>query len=455
MPSSGREKATMFWFWPRVLLAAALAGLGAWLGERVGLLWSLPELGTVLGAALFALLLAALDGWRGGLVLGWLSNEPGEASPNLKGFWGDLSLRMERALRSREKHMRQEQERLAEFLSAIEASPNGIVLLNAQEQITWCSAMGAEHLGLNLQRDLMQRITNLVRAPGFVTHLHADQFDHPVLIPRPAGQGLLSVTVRMYGEGLRLLLTQDVTARERAEATRRDFVANVSHEIRTPLTVLSGFVETMTQLPLSEPERQRVLTLMNQQTRRMQALVGDLLALARLEGNPRPPLDQWVAWQGIGHGVEAEARQLSAGRHQLSFDWNGQCDLAVIEAEWQSAVSNLVNNAVRYTPEGGAVSVQTHVREDGALLVSVRDTGPGIAAEHLPRLTERFYRVDGSRSRDTGGTGLGLAIVKHVAQRHGGELLITSEVGRGSCFTLLLPSSRVRVMAESAALAAD
>jgi two-component system phosphate regulon sensor histidine kinase PhoR len=228
---------------------------------------------------------------------------------------------------------------------------------------------------------------------------------------------------------------------------RRDFVANVSHEIRTPLTVLAGFVETMSTLKLTEVERQRVLNLMQQQTQRMQTLVGDLLTLAQLEGSPRPATDRWVALDGLLARVEADARALSCGRHPITFDAPSGVELAGAESELFSAIGNVVSNAVRYTPEGGSVRVRSEVREDGRCVVEVRDSGIGIAREHLPRLVERFYRVDTSRSRDTGGTGLGLSIVKHVLQRHGGELEIESDVGRGSCFRLIFPAVRVRVTA--------
>ena len=238
---------------------------------------------------------------------------------------------------------------------------------------------------------------------------------------------------------------------------RRDFVANVSHEIRTPLTVLAGFVETMSRLPLSEVERQRVLTVMTQQTDRMQGLVGDLLTLAQLEGSPRPPVDRWLAVADLMQRVQVDALALSAGRHALGVAGGGDAEIAGSDTELLSAVGNLVNNAVRYTPDGGRIDVAWRWRDDGSAEIAVTDTGPGIAREHLPRLTERgigiptrdldriferFYRVDGSRSRETGGTGLGLSIVKHVAQRHGGAIDITSEVGKGSTFKLVLPALR-------------
>jgi two-component system phosphate regulon sensor histidine kinase PhoR len=254
----------------------------------------------------------------------------------------------------------------------------------------------------------------------------------------------LSVLVRHYGEGLKLVLSQDVTERERSDAMRRDFVANVSHEIRTPLTVLSGFIETMGNLPLTEVERKRVLVLMGQQAQRMQTLVSDLLTLAQLEGSPRPPSDRWVPVSKLLNQVNADGTALSMGRHQFTVMDAGAAQLAGIEGELLSAVGNLVTNAVRYTPEGGRISIGWRPREDGSGEVTVSDTGIGVAREHIPRLTERFYRVDGSRSRETGGTGLGLSIVKHVVQRHGGELDVQSEPGKGSTFMLVFPAARMR-----------
>jgi len=208
--------------------------------------------------------------------------------------------------------------------------------------------------------------------------------------------------------------------------------------------VLSGFLETLTNLPLTEAERKRVVTLMAQQAQRMGTLVNDLLILAQLEGSPRPAADRWVDVKSLLGLVEADARALSAGRHTLRFARPEAAEIAGAQSELLSAVTNLVNNAIRYTPEGGQIDVSWRVLADGSGELAVADTGPGIAREHLPRLTERFYRVDGSRSRETGGTGLGLSIVKHVVQRHGGELDIRSEVGKGSTFRLVFPAARVR-----------
>jgi len=239
-----------------------------------------------------------------------------------------------------------------------------------------------------------------------------------------------------------------VTTVEHAEAMRRDFVANVSHEIRTPLTVLAGFVETLQTLDLDRQEQLRYLGLMGQQAQRMQTLVNDLLTLSRLEGSPLPGLAEWTPLATLLAQSEQEARAL-AGSLGKTLELQFPPPMAMVVggagSELQSAVSNLVSNAVRYTPAGGRVEVVVRER-DGGMELSVRDTGPGIAAEHLPRLTERFYRVDRSRSRESGGTGLGLAIVKHVVQRHGGELKIASTPGAGSTFAIVLPAARVRTM---------
>ena len=260
----------------------------------------------------------------------------------------------------------------------------------------------------------------------------------------PDGSGTLQVVLRGYGDRQKLVVTQDVTERQRADAMRRDFVANVSHEIRTPLTVLAGFVETMASLPLNPAERSRVITLMQQQTNRMQVLVSDLLQLAQLEGGPRPPADRWLALTPLLQRAADDARTLSAGRQQITVDAPGGVELAGLEPELFSAVLNLATNAGRYTPDGGQIHIGWDLRADGQGEISVRDSGIGIAREHQARLAQRFYRIDGSRSRDTGGTGLGLAIVKHVLQRHGGSLEVDSELGKGSRFRLLLPAGRVR-----------
>ncbi|HUP08264.1 MAG TPA: phosphate regulon sensor histidine kinase PhoR, partial [Caldimonas sp.] len=435
---------------PRVLAALAAMALGGILGLMLGPVQAAIP-GLFLGCAFAVAALAIVDRLRGRQLLGWLRGGLEGPAPRDAGFWGELAYRIERAVRGAEQGARIERERLAQFLSAIEASPNGVLLLDAGEHIEWCSARAADHFALDPKRDRRQRLTNLVRVPAFVAHLQSGSFDEPVVFRAPRDQRTLSVLVRPYGEGQKLLLSQDLTEQERSEGMRRDFVANVSHEIRTPLTVLSGFLETLANLPLTDAERRKVVMMMKQQAQRMATLVDDLLTLAQLEGSPRPPADRWTDLASLLALIEAEGRALSAGRHALSFHGATGLEVAGADKELQSAVGNLVNNAVRYTPEGGRIDVSWHLQADGTAEIAVADTGPGIAREHLPRLTERFYRVDGSRSRETGGTGLGLSIVKHVVQRHGGELEIRSELGKGSVFRIVLPAARVRMHASVAA----
>jgi two-component system, OmpR family, phosphate regulon sensor histidine kinase PhoR len=436
----------------RVASALMAMAIGAGLGWVVGNLVHWPQLGAMGGAALSVALVTLRDAGRGRRLRAWLRGAQDQPAPRDTGFWGELGYRAERSLRLRERETAQEQMRLRQFLSAIEASPNGVMMLDANEQITWCNSQAADHFGIDPVRDRLQRVTNLVRTPTFVAHLQAGNLDEPVVFASPRGRAMLSVLVRPYGEGMRLVLSQDITERERTDAMRRDFVANVSHEIRTPLTVLAGFVETLATVPLTAAERPRVLSLMRQQTDRIQALVDDLLTLAQLEGGPLPAADRWLAIDGTLQTVLADAQALSSSHHRITLEAQAGCQVAGVDAELCSAMGNLVSNAVRYTPEGGTIEIRWRVRDsDGCAEFEVRDSGIGIDKEHLPRLTERFYRVDGSRSRDTGGTGLGLAIVKHVAQRHGGELDIQSEPGKGSSFKLVLPAARVRVDAERAA----
>ncbi len=308
----------MNWLWPRIV-AVVVAALG---GAAIGVLvvrWDAPALGALVGGCLALGVIALRDTLRGYRLIEWLRGSQEGPAPRDAGLWGELGYRVERAMRSRETTAAMERERLRQFLSAIEASPNGVMLLDAGDQIEWCNALAADHFGLDPQRDRRQRVTNLVRAPAFVDHLQGGRLGDTVLIPDPRGRRQISVVVRGYGDGLKLVLSQDITERERSEAMRRDFVANVSHEIRTPLTVLVGFIETMTNLPLTEVERKRVLALMTQQAQRMGTLVGDLLTLSQLEGSPRPHTDRWLALAPLLAQVEADARVLSARRHTLVF----------------------------------------------------------------------------------------------------------------------------------------
>jgi len=425
-------------------LLASLAG-----GMAVGALshWLLDEpLGlSFVGGLAGAMAVSVIDRRKAQRLDRWLRSGQEQGAPRDGGIWGELAYLAEKALKLREAAAQRGADRLTELLSAIDASPNGVLLLDADHQMTWCNRVAAEHFGLDPRNDLRQRITNLVRAPAFVQHLQADKPEGTVVFPAPGGRIRLAATLRPYGDGQLLVLSQDITEQERTEAMRRDFVANVSHEIRTPLTVLAGFTETLGSVPLQGEDLQRVLQLMEQQTDRMQALVTDLLTLAQLEGSPRPSADTQVPVAALAEQVLADARALSAGRHTIELSLSqGDAVLLGARGELLSALGNLASNAVRYTPEGGRIDIRWRVMDDGRGMFEVQDSGPGISKEHWPRLTERFYRVDSGRSRETGGTGLGLAIVKHAIQRHGGELRVDSQLGKGSVFSLVMPARRVQ-----------
>jgi two-component system phosphate regulon sensor histidine kinase PhoR len=375
--------------------------------------------------------------------------------------WGEVAQRVSRLLRERDERLRQSQARLEEFLVALENSPNGVVLLDENGRIEWCNQTAALHFGFDAARDRLQYIGNLIRDPAFAAYMASWNYSRDVVLtmPRSGSSPLkLSVQAHPYAGSRRLVLSRDVTAVEQAEAMRRDFVANVSHEVRTPLTVLAGFVETMRTLSLDEAERRRYLGLMAQQAQRMQTLVNDLLTLSKLEGSPPPGAGEWLPVATLMAQSEQEARSLSAvlapnDPHELAFDAPPPIEVAGSPSELQSAMSNLLSNAVRYTPGGRRIEVRWQALPDGRGEFSVKDSGPGIAPEHIARLTERFYRIDRSRSRETGGTGLGLAIVKHVVQRHGAELKIDSTPGVGSTFAIVLPASRVRPAVNQASVA--
>jgi two-component system phosphate regulon sensor histidine kinase PhoR len=439
-----------------VLMVGAAVGAfwGFYQGSHTVWIWLL--LGALLGGTLWWV----IDASRGLRVLKWLRSGELKQAPTIYGLWGDVVDRARSLLRQKDRAIAASDQRLKDFLSAIQASPNGVLLLDAENQIEWCNQTAAQQLGIDAQRDQSQRIGNLMRDPVFTAYMLANDPTEPVVIE---GRGhridrpvRLSLQRHPYGEGKQMLLTRDVTLLEQAEAMRRDFVANVSHEIRTPLTVMSGFVETLQTLSLPIEDQQRYLGVMSTQAHRMQSLVEDLLTLSRLEGSPNPGLHVQLPLAHLMKPCEQEALGLSAtlalgqGTQTIEFSTDSELSDAVLMGEpreLQSALSNLVSNAVRYTPADGTIQVHASVKTDGSLQLSVKDSGAGIAAEHVPRLTERFYRVDRSRSRESGGTGLGLAIVKHVMQRHGGQLLISSVLGQGSTFTLVLPSTRWRLSA--------
>ena len=368
-----------------------------------------------------------------------------ESMPLPSGFWEEVFFRLQRLVRNLKQQIRVTEQQHDRFIEAFQASPNGIVMLDDQDQIEWCNAIAERFFGLNFKRDALQRINFLIRRPEFVQYLNKRQFEDPLLLERMGSDSNLSLMIQAFpfGDKRHLLLVQDVTDLQKADAMRRDFVANVSHEMRTPITVLMGFLETVQSLELEKSQRDQYFDMMMSQAQRMKSLVEDLLTLANLESNTLPAPMQVVQIPTMMALLKNDAEALSHGRHALNFETTTPCKVMGDERELLSAFSNLVSNAIRYTPDVGSISAKWSVNPQGQGEFSVADTGPGISSEHLPRLTERFYRVDRSRSRDTGGTGLGLAIVKHIANRHQAQLVIESTAGKGSTFTLRFPKERV------------
>jgi len=421
---------------------------------------------TLIAVALFAvaavpigLIFGATSGWvsfSGGVLLlllhhvrhvnllvGWLKRPTPGQVPAGRGIWDYVFALLHRFERIQTRQHQQIAKTLARFRQAGRAHPDGVVILDADNRIEWCNDTAESHLDLNVGTDAGQPVTNLVRQPEFVAYVESRDYAHPVELRSPRGAGIiLSVQIIPYGDEQKLLLSRDITRLEKLETMRRDFVANVSHELRTPLTVLSGFLETIKELQL-DPKRSRdYLNLMTEQGTRMQRIVDDLLTLSTLESAPGPSLDQLVRVAPLLDRLHAEAEALSGGRHKIVLDAEAGFDLLGAENEIASAFGNLMSNAIRYTPAGGEVRL-TWRASAGEAEFSVQDTGIGIAPEHIPRLTERFYRVDRGRSRETGGTGLGLAIVKHILTRHQATLDIKSEPGKGSRFAARFSGRRV------------
>ena len=372
----------------------------------------------------------------------------GAGISSLSGFgaaWSEIFFRLQRVISGLRKDIEQVERQHKRFIEAFQASPNGIVMLDDQDQIEWCNAIAEQFLEIQFKRDALQRIHYIVRKPEFVQYMMSRQFEEPVVLEKmgSAASLILRLQVFPFSENRRLILIQDITDLSKAEAMRRDFVANVSHEMRTPLTVMMGFLETVQTLELPPEQKAQYLEMMMDQGRRMKNLVEDLLTLANLEANTQPAPMNSISMSYLMSLIKNDAYALSQGKHSLNFDLKTPCNLLGEEREVLSAFSNLVSNAIRYTPNVGSVSATWSVNAAGEGEFTVTDTGPGISSEHIPRLTERFYRVDRSRSRETGGTGLGLAIVKHVANRHQANLVIESTPGRGSTFILRFPPVRI------------
>jgi two-component system phosphate regulon sensor histidine kinase PhoR len=419
-----------------IFLVAGIAGIigRSLLGEIAGWLIALAILG-------YSLLSSYVNQSRLDVFV------KGAGISSLSGFgspWSETFFRLQRIITGLRKDIEQVERQHERFIEAFQASPNGIVMLDDQDQIEWCNAIAEQFLGIQFKRDALQRIHYIVRKPEFMEYITSRQYDEPLVLEKMGSNSSLILRLQAFpfSENRRLLLVQDITDLSKAEAMRRDFVANVSHEMRTPLTVMMGFLETVQTLELPPEQKAQYLEMMMDQGKRMKNLVEDLLTLANLEANTQPAPMNSISMSYLMSLIKNDAYALSQGKHSLNFDLKTPCNLLGEEREVLSAFSNLVSNAIRYTPNVGSVSATWSVNAAGEGEFSVTDTGPGISPEHIPRLTERFYRIDRSRSRETGGTGLGLAIVKHVANRHQANLVIESTPGRGSTFTLRFPPAR-------------
>jgi len=433
-----------FWWRPLSVLASVmLVALILWAGSG----W-VAALGFLAGVQAFVMLRRL---WQEFRLARWLENPDEVDPPDATGTWGDIFYRLQK-LQKRQKASRGElTSALEQFEHAAMAVPDGMVILNRSDQIEWCNPASRKFLGLDCERDRGQFVRYLLRQAHFLDFLDAADYSRRLVCKSPINRELtLSLQLVPFGASQKLLVARDITDLERVDAMRRDFIANVSHELRTPLTVVGGFVETLADAPdLPPAESRRYFDLMLDHTRRMQHLLDDLLTLSRLESADHTLNDEPVNVSELAQVLKGEAESLSRGRHRVNLDVGSSAWLKGNLQEIRSALGNLVSNAVRYTPDGGEIRLAWRER-NGEGVFSVTDTGEGIAAEHIPRLTERFYRVDRSRSRETGGTGLGLAIVKHVLTRHGARLDVQSIPGKGSTFSAIFPAQRLMAAPPSA-----
>lgn len=420
-------------------LAALLGALGApWLGSH-----AMAAAMVIMAALIFFRQMRCLS-----QVVAW-AQAPQTRDPLIAlGAWGDLSNLLYQQMRKASKETRQATTELERLRLAAEALPEGVVILDDHWVIEWMNWEAEACLGLNAAVDTGSRLTHLLREPSLLSYLNQkDRHAKPLTLTTQRNSGrTLQVQTVPFAEARTLIMVRDITQLEKLATMRRDFVANVSHELKTPLTVTLGFIETAADAlhDASPDELASYLRMALEQASRMQVLIEDLLMLSSLETDALPQEDE-VDLSSLLTQVYEEAQALSAtrgGQHQISLQVSGPAHLIGSARELQSAFSNLATNAVRYTPHGGVIVLRWEADAHSGRF-SVTDTGIGIAAEHLPRITERFYRVDHGRSREMGGTGLGLAIVKHVLERHHALLEVKSEPGKGSCFTTIFPAHRM------------
>jgi two-component system, OmpR family, phosphate regulon sensor histidine kinase PhoR len=374
----------------------------------------------------------------------WLKKPASSTLPEGSGIWEDIFSDLYQLQRSHSSSQTQFISALDRYRDAASALPDGVVALDDKDRIDWCNKAAERMLRLSLEQDTGQPIYYLVRQPEFIQCLQMQDYSNTFRLRSWLHQDMiLEIQFVPFGASQKLLICRDVSQLEKLDIMRRDFIANVSHELRTPLTVIGGFLETLSDMEGAIPEGQlQYFTLMLKQTERMRHLVEDLLTLSQLENGRTAPQDTEVDVASLLNQVVNESKELSKGRHQIVLEAQSGLALTGVSLELYSAFSNLVSNAIRYTPEHGRVLIRWKMRGKEAIF-SVSDSGIGIEQQHISRLTERFYRVDSSRSRETGGTGLGLSIVKHILLRHQAKLEIQSKFGEGSTFSAVFPFSRV------------
>ncbi|EOC1313539.1 phosphate regulon sensor histidine kinase PhoR [Cronobacter turicensis] len=408
------------------------------------LLCCIPAL--VLGAIFGYLawfLLAAVTGllvwhfWNLLRLSWWLWVDRSMTPPPGSGSWEPLLYGLHQMQLRNKKRRRELGNLIKRFRSGAESLPDAVVLTTEEGVIFWCNGLAQQLLGLRWPDDNGQNILNLLRYPEFTSYLRGQEFNRPLHLVLNNGRHL-EFRVMPYSEDQLLMVARDVTQMHQLEGARRNFFANVSHELRTPLTVLQGYLEMMHEQTLEGPLREKALHTMREQTYRMEGLVKQLLTLSKIEAAPAMQLNETIDVPMMLRVVEREAQTLSQQRQTFTFEVDPQLKVLGNDEQLRSAISNLVYNAVNHTPAGTHITVRWEHVANGARF-SVTDTGPGIAAEHIPRLTERFYRVDKARSRQTGGSGLGLAIVKHALTHHDARLEIESAPGKGTTFSFLLP----------------
>jgi len=425
----------------KTLFSISIWALVAWLIGQ----WINPSTGwAILTIGLISMIL--ISGLQLSQIKKWVRNLEAPPPPSI-GPWDEILAPIYRKLRANRQEIDELQRNVDRIMLAAGALPDGAITLDEEMNVTWCNPMASEHTGLNLETDRGFSIFNILRTPEFAAYARRDDWSEPLLLhlTRDGRERALLVQLTRYGVKQFLIVTRDVTQLEKLETTRKDFVANVSHELRTPLTVLAGFLETVHDMPqesISDEQREQYHTMMVEQASRMQAIVDDLLTLSTLESSPSSQ-GKPVRVSDLIEIALQRARSLSKDQHVFVVNVDTNLYITGIESELASGIENLLTNAVRYTPRDGTITVSWYKTEAGTACYSVQDTGIGIAAHDIPRLTERFYRVDRGRSRATGGTGLGLAITKHVAMRHCSELSIRSRLGAGSIFSLEFPASRV------------